>query len=291
MNKIFYAQNRRSGGDYLRRFLENEYKDKCFIGLPKSQKDIDFILSDNCLCFCTHIQVGEMYPENIKQVYNSLFNEYRKRSTYKITIIRHPVKRFYSGIQRQVGMLNNPANNSNHGRFSGLSRIYGPYTKDFVHKNLNPSEFNLAPFNIILREILSKSNPDKIEDNENTMWLYESLFTMSLGDKSVMEDCLKDKEAILNTPISILPQSIQKIIEKNFSLVGVQENNNTYLKKLIDDGILSKQTVEEYSEIFPKINTTTPIRDEIDEMLLYEWYKKFPYDFVFWSWAIKYSVK
>ena len=291
MNKIFYAQNRRSGGDYLRRFLQNEYKDRCFVGLPKNQEDINFILSDNCLCFCTHIQLGELYDVNMKQVYNSIFNEYNNRSSYKITIIRHPIKRFYSGIQRQAGMLNKPANNVNHGRFSGLSRIYGPYTKDFVHKNLNPSEFNLAPFNIILREILSKADPNKIQDNENTMWLYESLFTMSLGKQNIMEDCLKAKETILNTPISILPESIQKIIDKNFSLVGVQENNSTYLKKLINDGILSKRTVEDHSEVFPKINTTTPIKDQIDETLLYEWYKKFPYDFVFWSWAIKNSVR
>ena len=150
-------------------------------------------------------------------------------------------------------MLNNPVNISNHGRFSGLSRIYGPYTEDFMYKNLNPSEFNLAPFNIILKEILSKVNPDQIQDNENTMWLYESLFTLTLSDINSMSKCLEEKNEILNTPISVLPSCIKTIVESNFNLVGAQENNESYLLKLIEDGILSRDIVDTFKEIFQKL--------------------------------------
>ena len=121
---------------------------------------------------------------------------------------------------------------------SGLSK-YGSYSKDFSHKNLNPTEFNLAPFDLILKDILSKTNPNKIEDNENTMWLYESLFTMSLSNKAAMSNCLEDKEDIL-VPISVLPRSIKSIIDKNFNLVGAQENNESYLLRLINDEFFQK---------------------------------------------------
>ena len=79
----------------------------------------------------------------------------------------------------------------------------------------------------------------------------------------------------------------KNIISKRFNLVGAQENNESYLSKLIDDGILSKKTVEDHREIFPKISTSTPIDETIDPDLLYEWYLRFPYDFALWSWAIK----
>jgi len=287
MKKIFYAQNRRSGGAYLRRFLENEYKDKCFVGFPSTQKELDFILSDNCLCFCSHIQLDTAFPEKAKKGYLKLFEEYNKSKTFGITIIRHPVKRFYSGIQRQASLLNNPANSNNHGRFSHLSRIYGPYTKNFMFKNQNPSEFHIAPFSIIIKDILSNASDQRIEDTVETMWLYESLHTISLGNIAEMESCLNSKPEIINTPISTLPKSIKNIISKRFNLVGAQENNESYLSKLIDDGILSKKTVEDHREIFPKISTSTPIDETIDPDLLYEWYLRFPYDFALWSWAIK----
>ena len=80
------------------------------------------------------------------------------------------------------------------------------------------------------------------------------------------------------------------MVQKHFQLVGVQENNESYLNKLINDGILSSAIVDQFRELFPKINTTVPIDEEIDEQLLYEWYTKYPYDFALWSWAIKNST-
>ena len=290
LRKIFYAQNRRSGGKYLRRFLENEYKDRCFIGLPQSQADVDFILGDRCLCFCTHIQLGGLYDERTKEQFTKIFRQYSLNASYGITIIRHPVKRFYSGIQKQLSLLNNPANQNNHGRFSHLSRIYGSYTKNFLHKNLNPSDFNLAPLNVILSHILSKADSQLIEDTEETMWLYESLFTLSLNNLDQMKICMDSKQSILNTPISMLPNSIEKFVQKNFQLVGVQENNESYLQTLVSDGILSRGVVDEFRELFPKINTTVPIDEKIREEILYEWYINYPYDFALWSWAMKKST-
>ena len=123
-----------------------------------------------------------------KEQFTKIFRQYSLNASYGITIIRHPVKRFYSGIQKQKSLLNNPTNQNNHGRFSHLSRIYGSYTKNFLHKNLNPSDFNLAPLNVILSHILSKSDSQLIEDTEETMWLYESLFTLSLNNLDQNED-------------------------------------------------------------------------------------------------------
>jgi hypothetical protein len=187
-------------------------------------------------------------------------------------------------------MLNDPANLNNHGRFSYLARIYGCYTKNFLFRNQNPTDFNLSPLNIILKHVLAKTNPENIEDTEETMWLYESLFTLSLNDFDSMQKCANQKKSILETPLSVLPSSIQEIMQKNFQLVGVQENNESYLSQLVADGILSRGVVDQFRELFPKINITVPIEEEISEDLLYEWYIKFPYDFAIWSWAMKRST-
>ena len=69
-----------------------------------------------------------------------------------------------------MGMLNNPK--TNWAIFWPIKNLY--YTQDFMYKNLNPSEFNPHLLNI-LKEILSKVNPDQIQDNENTMYLLSLL--------------------------------------------------------------------------------------------------------------------
>jgi len=291
MHKILYAQNRRSGGAYIRRFLQMEYKDRCFIGFPKSQKDIDFILSDQCICYSSQIQMNDCYSSKIKQIHRSLIKEFKANSKYSLTIIRHPVKRLYSGIQRQVELLNNPVNSNNFGRFSFLGKIYGPYTSDFAHRNINPAEFNNISINMILRYLLFECSDSVIEENDYTMWLYEGLHTTTLGDSSIMNDCLKEKKDIVKSSLSELGNQLGTSISTNFNFVGCQENSECTLSRLVNDGILSKETVEKYREIFPLINTTKPLKEEISPNLLQEWFQKFPYDFAIWSWAAKRADK
>ena len=287
MHKILFAQNRRSGGKYIRRFLEKEYMDRCFIGYPQSQKDIDFILSDDCICYSTHVQIGDLYSTNMKQMHRKLLDEFKAAAKYSITIIRHPIKRLYSGIQRQLDLLNNPVNNNNYGRFSFLARIYGPYSRNFAHRNFNHNEFNSVSINMILKYLLSECSDSAIEDTDNTMWLYEGLYTSTLGDHAIMEECVKAKSEIVKSSLSKLIDVMDSSIKNNFNFVGCQENSEYTLSRLVNDGILSRRIVEENREVFPKLNTTKPLTEELSADLLQEWYQRFPYDFSIWSWAAK----
>ena len=282
---VYFNHIRRTGGTFLRTLLKKEFKDKMFIGYPKSIQEAEFILSDKCICYSGHFHTGGLYRGTYIDVWR---HEFVKRlnleDTYQFALLRHPIKRIYSALQKQNERIVDIAVDGDSGRFSALSRVIGCYSRDFSVME-EGGRLAAPSIELVLRYLLTGSSDVDIKDweNEKATWLIESIFALAKGNKEDLKRVVRERGLTLEGRPNTLSPSLKEIAER-YDHIGIQENMRHTVDVLHKDGILSAE-VRRFSgsKELAAVNVSKVQCERLSDQLCYDFYQAFPYDFALWS--------